>query len=102
MFGVLSAAGGAQPVAADQRTVSVVSGKFAWQEAGVQAGVQAAPNPGAVADRSLQLWATPHGVIKAAIRNNAALGQLRNHVRAIPNQSDGNILFLADGILQNA
>jgi len=61
--------GGAQPVAADQRTVSVVSGKFAWQEAGAQAGVQAAPNPGAVADRSLQLWTTPHGVIKAAIAN---------------------------------
>jgi glyoxylase-like metal-dependent hydrolase (beta-lactamase superfamily II) len=65
--------GGAQPVAADQRTVSVVSGKFAWQEAGVQAGVQAAPNPGAVADRSLQLWATPHGVIKAAIANAGRL-----------------------------
>jgi glyoxylase-like metal-dependent hydrolase (beta-lactamase superfamily II) len=65
--------GGAQPVAADQRTVSVVSGKFAWQEAGAQAGVQAAPNPGAVADRSLQLWATPHGVIKAAIANAGRL-----------------------------
>jgi glyoxylase-like metal-dependent hydrolase (beta-lactamase superfamily II) len=57
--------GAAQPVAADQRTVQVVSGKFAWQEG----GAQAVPNPGAARDRSLQLWATPHGVIKAAMAN---------------------------------
>ena len=61
--------GGAQAVAADQRTVQVVSGKFAWQEG----GPQAAPNPGAVEDRLLQLWATPHGVIKAAMTNAARL-----------------------------
>src|SRR5207302_10115565 len=59
--------GGAQAVGADQRTVQVVSGKFAWQEA----GNQAVPNPGAVGDRLLQLWATPHGVIKAAMANSA-------------------------------
>lgn len=57
--------GGAQAVGADQRTVSLVSSKFAWQEA----GNQATPNPGAVADRLYQLWATPHGVIKAAMAN---------------------------------
>jgi glyoxylase-like metal-dependent hydrolase (beta-lactamase superfamily II) len=54
--------GGAQVVAADQRTVQVVSGKFAWQEA----GNQAVPNAAAVEDRLQRLWATPHGVIKAA------------------------------------
>src|ERR1700730_13221520 len=59
--------GAAQPVAADQRTVQVVSGKFAWQEG----GAQAAPNPGAVDERLRQLWATPHGVIKAALANSA-------------------------------
>ncbi|HMA74638.1 MAG TPA: MBL fold metallo-hydrolase [Xanthobacteraceae bacterium] len=59
--------GGAQAVGADQRTVSVVSGKFAWQEA----GNQAIPNAGAVGDRLHQLWATPHGVIKAAMANGA-------------------------------
>jgi len=57
--------GGAQPVGADQRTVSVVSGTFAWQEA----GNQAVPNNGAAGDRRLQVWATPHGVIKAALAN---------------------------------
>jgi glyoxylase-like metal-dependent hydrolase (beta-lactamase superfamily II) len=55
--------GGAQAVAADQRTVQVVSGKFAWQEAGNQAVLNAA----AVEDRLQRLWATPHGVIKAAL-----------------------------------
>src|SRR5262249_35859831 len=54
-------------VGADQRTVSVVSGKFAWQEA----NNQAIPNPGAVGDRLYQLWATPHGIIKAAMANSA-------------------------------
>jgi glyoxylase-like metal-dependent hydrolase (beta-lactamase superfamily II) len=59
--------GGAQAVGADQRTVSVVSGKFAWQEA----GSQATPNPEAAGDRLRQLWATPHGVIKAGMANSA-------------------------------
>jgi glyoxylase-like metal-dependent hydrolase (beta-lactamase superfamily II) len=61
--------GAAQPVGADQRTIQVVSGRYAWQEG----GAQAAPNPGAVGDRLLQLWATPHGAIKAAIANSARL-----------------------------
>jgi glyoxylase-like metal-dependent hydrolase (beta-lactamase superfamily II) len=58
--------GGAQAVGADQRTVSVVSGNFAWQ----QVGNLTMPNPGAVGDRLHQLWATPHGVIKAALANS--------------------------------
>jgi glyoxylase-like metal-dependent hydrolase (beta-lactamase superfamily II) len=57
--------GGAQAVAADQRTVQVVSGKFAWQGD----GAQAAANPDAVSERTLRLWATPQGVIKAALAN---------------------------------
>src|SRR3984957_7420444 len=55
--------GGAQAVAADQRTVQVVSGKFAWQEA----GNQAVPNAPAAEERLQRLWATPHGVVKAAL-----------------------------------
>ena len=57
--------GGAQAVGADQRTVSVVSGKFAWQET----DTQATPNNGAALERLRQVWATPHGVIKAATAN---------------------------------
>src|SRR5215471_8085002 len=61
--------GGAQAVGADQRGVQVVSGKYAWQEG----GQPAAPNPAAVQDRLFQLWATPHGVIKAAVANSASV-----------------------------
>jgi glyoxylase-like metal-dependent hydrolase (beta-lactamase superfamily II) len=59
--------GATQPVSGDQRFVNLVSDKYAWQEG----GAQAAPNPGAVSDRLLQLWTTPHGVIKAALANSA-------------------------------
>jgi glyoxylase-like metal-dependent hydrolase (beta-lactamase superfamily II) len=57
--------GAAQPVGADQRTVQVVSGKFAWQEG----GAQAAPSFGTTEERTLRLWSTPQGVIKAAMAN---------------------------------
>jgi glyoxylase-like metal-dependent hydrolase (beta-lactamase superfamily II) len=55
--------GGAQAVAADQRTVQAVGGKLAWQEA----GNQAVPNRAAVGERLQRLWSTPHGVVKAAL-----------------------------------
>jgi glyoxylase-like metal-dependent hydrolase (beta-lactamase superfamily II) len=61
--------GGAQAVGADQRTVLAVSGKFAWQEG----GNQAIPNNDAAGDRLRLLWATPHGVIKAALANAAQI-----------------------------
>lgn len=60
--------GGAQPFAVEQRTIQVVSGKSAWTEG----GQQPAPNPGAVGDRLRALWATPHGIIKAAMASGAA------------------------------
>jgi len=72
--------GAAQPVAGEQRTVLVVSGTNAWAEGGNQAN----PQNNAAADRMRMLWATPHGVIKAAMANNGTL--------------EGNtIKFTADG-----
>lgn len=62
--------GAAQPIAGDQRTVAVVNGESAWAEN----GDMATPNPGGAAgDRRRMLWATPHGVIKAALANNGTL-----------------------------
>ena len=58
--------GGQQALAGDQRAVSVVSAKFAWQEA----GNQAQPNNGTAAERTRAIWSTPHGVIKAAMANS--------------------------------
>lgn len=61
--------GAAQPVAGEQRTVQVVSGRSAWLEG----GADPVPDPTAVGDRLRQLWTTPHGVIKAAMANSGTL-----------------------------
>jgi glyoxylase-like metal-dependent hydrolase (beta-lactamase superfamily II) len=61
--------GATQPIAGEQRANVAVSGRYAW----VQGGPQATPTPAAVQDRLVQLWATPHGVIKAAMANAGSL-----------------------------
>src|SRR6266852_5952172 len=59
--------GGGQPVAGEQRQIFVASGDFAWNVVGEATN----PTPVALVDRQLQLWTTPHGVVKAAMANNA-------------------------------
>src|SRR6266850_3517795 len=61
--------GGGYPPVAQQRNDQFVSGEFAWNQG--PAGPQ--PGPRFVTDRTHQLWITPHGVIKAALKNKAAL-----------------------------
>src|SRR6185436_5629511 len=63
--------GGGYPHVAPQRNEQYVSGEFAWNQ------VANAPvaGPRFVADRVHQLWITPQGVVKAAIRNNATVRQ---------------------------
>jgi len=61
--------GGGQPVRGEQRQVFMLGGDHAWN---VVADA-AVPTPIALADRQFQLWATPHGVIKAALANNATV-----------------------------
>jgi hypothetical protein len=61
--------GGVQPVIGEQRQILLVSGTHAWN----QAGENAVPAPAAAADRVLQLWITPHGVMKAAMAHNATV-----------------------------
>jgi glyoxylase-like metal-dependent hydrolase (beta-lactamase superfamily II) len=61
--------GGGYPLAGLQRENRFVSGDYAWN----LAGNNAVPGPRSVADRVHQLWLTPHGVVKAALRNNATL-----------------------------
>ena len=52
------------------REIQVVSGNFAWNGSvpggGFTPGTTATPMPGALKDRLLQLWSTPHGALKAA------------------------------------
>ena len=59
--------GGGYPPVAQQKNDQFLSGTHAWNQTG--AGPVAGPR--FVNDRTHQLWITPHGVIKAAIRNHA-------------------------------
>jgi glyoxylase-like metal-dependent hydrolase (beta-lactamase superfamily II) len=61
--------GGGYPPVAQQKNDQFVSGEFAWNQG--PAGPQ--PGPRFVTDRVHQLWITPHGAIKAAMKNKATL-----------------------------
>ncbi|MGH7304173.1 MAG: MBL fold metallo-hydrolase [Candidatus Rokuibacteriota bacterium] len=61
--------GGGQPVVGEQRQNFVARGDFAWNVV----GDATPPAPVALLDRQLQLWTTPHGVVKMAMANNAAV-----------------------------
>jgi hypothetical protein len=61
--------GGVQPIIGEQRQILLLSGTHAWN----QAGENAVPAQAAAADRVLQLWLTPHGVVKAAMAHNATV-----------------------------
>jgi glyoxylase-like metal-dependent hydrolase (beta-lactamase superfamily II) len=53
----------------EQRQVQLVSGTHGWN----QSGNEAQPRPWERASREHQIWITPHGVIKAAMANKAAV-----------------------------
>ena len=71
--------GGGYPHVAEQRNDQYLSGNFAWN----QLATAPLPGPRFVAERTHQLWVTPHGVLKAAAKNKAS-------VRAT--QSDGKAM----------
>jgi glyoxylase-like metal-dependent hydrolase (beta-lactamase superfamily II) len=60
--------GGGIPLMGEQRQILMVSDTHAWNQVGEN---PPAPALAAVADRQHQLWITPHGVIKAAMKHNA-------------------------------
>src|SRR5213593_4001860 len=61
-------AGGLAP-GAEQRQNFAARGDFAWNVVGDATN----PAPVALLDRQLQLWTTPHGVVKVAMENNATV-----------------------------
>jgi glyoxylase-like metal-dependent hydrolase (beta-lactamase superfamily II) len=63
------AGGGGQPLEGDQRGVSLVSGDYAWNEG----GKEAAPRVWEASDRAHQIAISPHGLVRGAFANNAAL-----------------------------
>jgi glyoxylase-like metal-dependent hydrolase (beta-lactamase superfamily II) len=71
--------GGGLPAVGELRQVLVVSGDHAWNVA----GQNVVPAPIALAERQFQLWATPHGIVKAAAARNATI-QGRTIAFAVP------------------
>ena len=61
--------GGLQPIRGELAQTLMLSGDRAWN----LAGGAPAPAPVALAERQMQLWITPHGVVKAALAHNAVL-----------------------------
>src|SRR4029450_13931223 len=66
----------ARPAPVQQRPVQLVSGAYAWTmavPAGSAPGTAPAPQPqpAAVEERTMEIWTTPHGFLKAAAANNA-------------------------------
>ena len=96
--------GGVQPVRGEQRQLFVLSGDQAW----TVVGDAAVPTPIALTERQMQLWTTPHGVIRAALANNATVqGRIiafalpgRMTVRATLN--DQNLVERVDAVIPNA
>ena len=65
-----------RPTPVPQRVVQVVSGTNAWNmaaPAGAAPGTAPAPQPqpAAVEERTMEIWTTPHGFLRAAAANNA-------------------------------
>jgi glyoxylase-like metal-dependent hydrolase (beta-lactamase superfamily II) len=65
-----------RPAPVEQRPVQVVNGTFAWNLAappGAAPGSAPVPQaqPAALDERLMEIWATPHGFLKAARTNNA-------------------------------
>ena len=66
-----------RPAPVEQRPVQFVSGTRAWNmaaPAGSAPGTAPVPQPqpAAVEERTMEIWSTPHGFIKAARANNAS------------------------------
>jgi len=96
--------GGGQPVQGEQRQNFAARGDFAWNVVGDATN----PTPVALLDRQLQLWTTPHGVVKMAMASNATVqgntisftapGRFR--VRATVNSQ--NLIEKIDAVVPNA
>jgi len=96
-------AGGLAP-GAEQRQEFVARGDFSWNVA----GDTAAPAPGALLDRQLQLWTTPHGVIKmasasgATVRSNTIKFTLPGRFAVLAMVDGQNLIEKIEAVVPNA
>lgn len=76
-MGTVMPRGGGAPFTGEQRLIQMSSGPFAWNAPPVPASpggaAPAVPAPETAVERMLQLWATPHGFVRAAMANQATL-----------------------------
>ena len=95
--------GGGYPPVAQQRNDQLVSGDYAWNV--VASGP--APGPRFLADRVHQLWITPHGVIKAAMKSQAATAKAGKGDKGLmavaftqPGKFSATVFFDKDGLVE--
>ena len=96
--------GGLQPVRGEQRQSFYVSGDVAWNVV-AQAPV---PAPIALVERQMQLWTTPHGIVRAARSYNGTV-QGRTIAFTVPGKmtvkatlSDQSLIERVNAIIPNA
>jgi glyoxylase-like metal-dependent hydrolase (beta-lactamase superfamily II) len=96
--------GGGQPIRGEQRLSLHLSGDHAWSVT-PQA---AAPAPIALAERQMQLWTTPHGVLKAALAHGGT-AQGRTIAFAVPGRmkvraalNDASLVERVEAVTHNA
>jgi glyoxylase-like metal-dependent hydrolase (beta-lactamase superfamily II) len=75
----VDARGGGLPAMGEARQIVVLSGDHAW----TVAGETTSPQPRFRTEQQVQLWVTPHGVVKAAMANSAIV-QGRTLAFAVP------------------
>jgi glyoxylase-like metal-dependent hydrolase (beta-lactamase superfamily II) len=62
-----------RPAPVDQKADQYISGSAAWNMATAPNAAPAAqPQPAAVEERTMEIWSTPQGFLKAALANNAS------------------------------
>jgi glyoxylase-like metal-dependent hydrolase (beta-lactamase superfamily II) len=96
--------GGVQPVRGEVRQLFLLNGDQAWSVV----GDTPSSTPIALAERQMQLWTSPHGVIRAALANNAAV-QGRVVTFAVAGKmmvratlSDQSLVERVDAVIPNA
>jgi glyoxylase-like metal-dependent hydrolase (beta-lactamase superfamily II) len=87
--------GGQQPVRGEQRQTFLVSGDHAWNIT-TEAAI---PAPIALAERQMQLWLTPHGVVRAAMASGATV-QGRTVSFAVPRRFTAKAFLDSSGLVE--
>ena len=85
------------PLSGQQRSDQFVSGAHAWN----QTATGPVPGPRFIADRVHQLWITPHGAVKAAIKNNGMMRAGQSSVTFTePDRLIATVFFNADYLVE--